>query len=835
MCRKRRISVAMVAAGAVIVTGVLAATGGRPWSSTLTSETDTSPDPVPPPSGAAMLTCGDTNTNLPAYPDRGIALPSLHLPATEVHPKAEFSSAEIPALRARATDAATDPHGLYQRDWEKILADVTGGDAGGSSADDKNSRKAKAYGFAYVITGKTAYRDNAVTALKAAFTTFDSDDTYIAAQVTNYAQAYDYIAGSLDSGSYADARARESVKRGARWLADWMAGQQPRGSNPRPHNHRSKAALALGLWSLVFSADSSASSWLTLSVDQLNSVYRYMFTRDGVYLDGYGYYWTYQLFQAVPFFYAARNIAGVDVFPAMKPVFEWMVRDSAPQGWLMNIEDSWVKTTWTAMVAEPYLTAPTRLSSAARLGNVLQWRFFQQDWKGPGYPDGWTGATSQAYLWPDEIIHIDQSISQVAPDTDGFDFYGEGGNTTVMRSDWNYGDPATRWVMFYGAPQSNNHDHCDTMQVLLNAENTVMLNDNGYGPDRFAQRSSWFPSSNHNVVTMDGAGARDVFANSVNLDGTFADYSEKVAYYDQTTSGVAGSKSWTRGVLFPARDYVVIADSLHSPNEQTWDSYLHARGVADRQGPSTVWTTPSNIFGPSAKLYALNLPADPYGQLKGGKNNLFGADDEQPDAEPNQYLKATQQGTDGQFLTIAVPRPLTAEAPVFTDLSSDSVLAATVSYDGNTDTVIKQLNTESHAAGELVSDGRLAWSRGNGGALGAWQVTDGTALSYAGVRRMSASIPVSATADLTAPHPVIDIQANSASPYTFSVAGHHPAAKFAGSSVQGTDSGVTTTFQLTGSGRLVLGVPNPPSGARSASPSAGKGAGPSASQPEPGL
>jgi hypothetical protein len=835
LLKRRRTSLALFGIGVAFLIGAVVAANYTPDVAVLSSDGAGRTPPSGTPGATSLLTCGDSDSELTAYPDRGIALPDIALPARERHPRLDFTESDVPRIRDRVTGKAADPHRLYARNWQRILADVTAGKFDGDSPDDVNSRRAKAYAFAHVATGNPAYREQALTAMASAFREFDSDDAYIAAQLTNYTQAYDYVAGGADDAHVRDARA--AIKRGAGWLAEWLNGEQPHGSNPRPHNHRSKAALALGLWSLVFSADQDAREWLPLAVDQVNTVYRYMFTRDGVYLDGYAYYWTYQIFQVVPFLYAARNIAGVDAFDVMRPVFEWMVRDSGPQGWLMNIEDSWVKTAWTAVVAGPYASAQTRLSRTAKLGNVLQWRFFAQDWAATRYPDNWTGASNQAYLWPDEIIHVDQDLAEVAPDADGFDFYDRGGNTTVMRSDWRYGNRATRWVMFYGAPQSNNHDHCDVMQVLLNAENTVLLNDSGYGPKRFSERTAWSPPDRHNVVTMDGAGARDVYANTVNLNGATSDYSEKLAYYDQTVAGQPGTKSWRRGVLFAAQDYVVIADSTKSPEAQEWAGYLRARGSFEQQGPVSVWTTPDNVFGDSAKLYALTLPAGTQEAAGGGWSNLFGAKKQAPDTEATTYLRSRQRGTQAQFLSLAVPRAASAPPPTFADLSGPGVLAATVAYDGHTDTVLKQLDTAQRTAGELSTDARLGWTRRTGDTLAAWQLVDGTALSHAGRRYVSASTRLSLTADLTARHPVVDVAAEPDQEYTLSVAGDYAGATFDGAGVAGERDGELTSFRLTGPGRLRLGAgaPATPSASPpvSPSPSPSPGADPTTS-PSPG-
>jgi hypothetical protein len=819
LLKRRRASLALLGVGVALLVVAVVAANYTPDVAMLSSDGAVRSPAASPTGRAALLTCGDSDSKLTSYPDRGIVLPDVPLPAEERHPRLDFTEYDVPRLRDRIAGIAADPHHLYARNWKKILDDVGSGTFDGDSRDDVNSRRAKAYAFAYVVTGNPQFRERAFDAMTSAFREFDSDDAPIAAQLTNYTQAYDYVAGDADEGEVAEAR--RAIKRGAQWLADWIEGEQPRGSNSRPHNHRSKAALALGLWALVFAADSDAREWLPLAVDQVNTVYRYMFTRDGVYLDGYAYYWTYQIFQVVPFLYAVRNIAGVDAFEVMRPVFEWMVRDSGPQGWLMNIEDSWVKTAWTAVVADPYRSTTTQLSRGAKLGNVLQWRFFAQDWAAPRYPDNWTGASNQAYVWPDEIIHVDQDIAEVAPDVDGFDFYDRGGNTTVMRSDWRYGDRASRWVMFYGAPQSNNHDHCDVMQVLLNAENTVLLNDSGYGPKRFAERAAWAPPDRHNVVTMDGAGVRDVFANTVNLNGAASDYSEKLAYYDQAVAGEPGTSSWRRGVLFPAHDYVVVADSTHSTEPRDWDSYLRARGTFAQEGPVAVWTTPDNVFGDSAKLYALTLPAGTEEAIGNGWSNLFGAKKEAPDTEQTTYLRSRQRGPDAQFLTVAVPRATSAPAPTFADLSGGGVLAATVSYDGHIDTILKQLEPADGTAGDFATDARLGWIRRTDAGVTAWHMVDGTRLSYGGLRYLSATARLSVTADLTAQHPVIDVAADPGQEYTLSLAGHHPTATFGGAGVTGESDGEMTAFRLTGSGQLLLGASAPPATSEPATPSPG--------------
>jgi hypothetical protein len=239
------------------------------------------------------------------------------------------------------------------------------------------------------------------------------------------------------------------------------------------------------------------------------------------------------------------------------------------------------------------------------------------------------------------------------------------------------------------------------------------------------------------------------------------------------------------------------------------------------------------VFGASAKLYALTLPAGTQESSGIGRSNLFGAKQVAPDTEPTRYMRSRQQGADGQFLSIAVPRESSASPPAFADLSADGMLAATVSYDGHTDTMIKQLQPAARTAGGLATDGRLGWSRKNGESVRSWQIVDGTHLSLDGKPYLASTVPVSATADLTARHPVVDIDAKPDEQYTFSIAGDHPDAVFGDRVVAGASEKGLTSFTLTGSGRLMLDVtvPSPsPSSSPSSTPSPTPTASPSASE-----
>ena len=144
---------------------------------------------------------------------------------------------------------------------------------------------------------------------------------------------------------------------------------------PRPHNHRSKPAYAVGTAALTLSDHADAADWLTLALEQQNTTTRYQFCADGVYREG-SHYWVYTLVNALPFLWQYRAGVGVDLFPAYQPTFEWavQVRDRARLAARARrrLPQARARPTWSPL---PTPTAPTDLHPTAPLGEVLQWNW----------------------------------------------------------------------------------------------------------------------------------------------------------------------------------------------------------------------------------------------------------------------------------------------------------------------------------------------------------------------------------------------------------------------------------------------------------------------------
>ncbi len=663
----------------------------------------------------------------------GIILPKQGvLPAREIHPSMYFDQSFLPVLRERAYGKTFDPDNYYLSRWSRISRDAN--NFVGmvvTTNDDQKAMAAKNLAFTYLITENTRYLEKAVANLKEAYSKMQNNDLCIATQMSNYAVAYDWVAPFLSKKD--DVIIRTAIKKGANWLYSYL-----RHGTARNHNHRAKAAAALGSWSLAFSADRDAGRYLDLAMLNMHNVWKYMFTKDGIYRDGSGYYWVFTVINSTPFLWQYKNVAGVDLFPAMQPVFEWELKTSTPEGWLPNLSDGWYKMPWLVTVAAAYKKTPSSLGNAT-LGEHFQWRFFNADWLPVRYDGNWTGAGNQYYGWPEEFILYDSTITQQVPGISKASIdmnAGPRGGCTILRSNWNYNDPATRYLYFEGTPMSYNHGHADALQFIIHAENTIMAVDAGYGPQRFSGREQYCHGPQHNIITADGFELGDPEPTKLFINTEFFDLVEKEAsYYNDKNA------RQSRSIAFPGQEYFVIMDTCTSTTPKTWNAYYHNRGTLSVQDNHLVWTTTEGEWGAAAKMHAFMLPASMKLTTDQGKFNPYGSSSS--DVETTTYLTMTQEGTTAQYIQILVPRSLAASAPSFTDLSTEKSLGAKVEFDDKFDLFVNQKNLVPLKAGDLTVVATFAWVREEKGTLKYWAVKEGTEATYKGELLFKSDRPIS--------------------------------------------------------------------------------------------
>jgi len=688
------------------------------------------------------LVCPNSTMPLPSYSDSGLQTPtSASLPATETHPSVYFDDTRVATLKSRTTEG-----GYYGPLWARMQADIQMDRFGPTNDDQGNSCRAKGLAFSYRVTGNSALLAGAVTALKAAFAggiPATEDDTAVDDWLQSYSEAYDWVQPTLSTED--DAAIRKNVKVGASWLFDWFST-----ADPRPQNHRSKAGSALGTWALTFRTDPDAQTWLNFALDAMAPVFGYQFTPDGIYRDGGGYYFVFTLINLIPFMWQLRNVTGTDMFPALRPAFDWAVKVREPRGWIPNWQDSWEKSALTHLVAPAFKdVSGTPFHPTAPLSSIYQWAWLTTDWAGIAYTqsvDGntdWSGAGQDLYFDPDEFILFDSTIGAVQPTLNPTQFMT--GGHVYFRNNWNTSDPTTSYLFFQGAGMTDNHNHCDSMEYLIDAEGAIMVNDSGYGPEQFNDdgmyRNIYGAADRHNSITADGVGPQDATVARSQIDiGTFA-FAEKQAPF-------ATGATMRRAIAFPQEQYFVVADQMTAPSSQTFVSYLRARGSLDLSGNQATWTTPNDTYGSPARLVTTVLPANlSIATPNDGVANFYGSDPS--DAEPNAYLAMTQQGTSALYLTVLIPAPTSGEVPVTQDFSGGGALAATVTDSMFRDTFIHAAAPATATAQDLTADALFACSHEVAQGLANYMLEDGTSLSYGGMQIFAANAPTTLAVDLS--------------------------------------------------------------------------------------
>ncbi len=677
------------------------------------------------------------------------------LPSREIHPQIWFGKGESAGIFQRR-----NADGYSKRLWQGIEAKIAnykelpfpaipakpGKDL--ERYYGTMSKSVRYLAFAWVMTADETARDKAIVGLLRAFDgpiyTLDPrekdngvDEIYIATWLQNYCAAYDWVYEQLTPDQNQEIRNR-LVKMG-RWFHEnidvW---------GPRPHNHRSKPAWALGSLALTLSGEPEAKAWLAHALKSANTNTKYFFSNDGIYREG-SHYLIYSLVNCVPFLYHYQNVSGVNQFPTYQPVFDWMLKVRNGKGWLPNLEDAYNKPTPLQMVAKQYLNVTSPLHPRAKVGNLYQWSFFNSDlgpWqtKDGGY--SYTGASIDDSWDLDEYLTYDPTIQPIAPTGSPLVFMDQGGQT-VFRNNWLYNDPSTRYLLFHGVAEADNHNHEDQLSFIIQAENQMMASDCGYSTGSYGdkERVNWYLKAEaHNIVTCNGEYPKDGAENVTppsryNIATGFCGFQEKEAYYPKNNGTIR------RAIAFPGLDYFVVADQLSGSGDYTL--YLHGgRGALTGQGNFRIWEYQTDDYGNAARMAVWTLP----GQAKltidqGAVTYVRG------DATKYPYLMAKQSGKDPLFMQIIVPLAINAKIPVLTDLSTPDYVAARVQKESNRDYYLLQQTNRTVKTAGIQTDATFGWIRTDGAVAGEpvtqWQLRQGTMLQVNGQTLYAASLPVS--------------------------------------------------------------------------------------------
>ena len=633
------------------------------------------------------------------------------LPGSEQHPSLYFSADQLEPLRSRKSDATSRYYVLWQRFRADALKYI---DKDMSTLDENDRpRAAKTLAFWWLIEEDTAALQKAIEALLVSYDGVPQtgnkpyDEIYRATWLQNYAAAYDWVFDHLTPEQ--DTEIRRRLADETQYLRDnLMVGDR---IAPRPHNHRSKPAWAIGTAALVLSDHEQAEDWLSHALEAANTVTRYQFSADGIYREG-GHYWMYNAVNKIPFLWHYLNVSGVNLFDAYRPAFEWPIRIRTGRGLIPNIEDSYLKPAPTHMVAAAYRGVPTTLNPEADFAAICQWNFETSQLVANDY----TGATVDVTWEIDEYILFDSSIPSAAPTVSPNQFL-EGGQV-VFRKNWE-GGPDDRYLLFHGVADADNHNHPDQLSYFMGGNDAILVPDAGYGPSGFSddRRSSWYLTAKaHNIITADGyppiadSLLRTPFVFNVTpssqyeIDAPFFGFAEKTSGYLRPNGA-----RLRRAIGFIDQDYFVVADLISGTQEHTYKAFLHGRGAFERQGHYATWSPFENRYGTAARLDAFVFPESADIAHTTGYISLF------KDERYERYIEVTQTGQQAAFMQLLLPARTDSPTPIAGDLSTDAYVAAQLSRADTSDIFFLQAQSELQSLDAFVTDATFAWVRNRSG------------------------------------------------------------------------------------------------------------------------
>ena len=681
--------------------------------------------------------------------------PVPKLPAKEVHPSLWFTADQAAAMRGKK-DQDEQAARLWKQVSEsqfvtmELMATPT-------AADEKKpihqyygymSQAAKYSGFMIWMTEDETHKkkliDRTIALLERAYDgpiyeldpkqkSGPTDEIYLGTWIHNYASAYDWVQPFLTAEQDKAIRAR-LIKQ-----CDYL-GKNIYKWTSRPHNHLSKPAWGLGSGALALSEEREAINWLGVALTAGNDNTRYFFSGDGIYREGshyLGFSWT----NFLPFMINYNNVSGVNQFEDFKPVMEWGVAVRNSNGWLPNIEDSFIRPFPAHMAAAYYKDSKTSLHSSAPLSEVMMWAWNTTDMKPfEAYTErttyNWTGATWDYTLPLDEYLTYDPSIKSTQPNVSPTVFLD--GGQSMFRNTWKTSDPTGRFLLFQGVAEADNHEHYEHLSFIISAEAQMMASDGGYTRKSYGEkmRTEWYKqAAAHNVVTLDGKAPVDVAENVTpvsryRIDTPFFDFEEKEAPYPN------GGKL-RRAIAFPGESYFVVADIVSSPVAAEAAAILHGgRAKMDGEGNYRVWNYEDDTYGPAAHLHAWT-----FGSAEDFK--IENAEGELPylkgDFGVYPYTQSKGSGAEQVFIQVLYPSAKGKAGPKVTSVKNGNQIAVTVKDGDITDTFLLQPSSEAAALGSLETDASFAWTREEGGKVSKFAVREGKSLKANGAVLMQAN------------------------------------------------------------------------------------------------
>jgi hypothetical protein len=565
------------------------------------------------------------------------------------------------------------------------------------------------------------------------------DEIYRGVWNQSLAAAYDFVAPLLTAQQ--NINIRERLIREAQYtyrnLDTWAAG---------PHNHLSKPAWGLASLALTLSDHPDAGSWFSKAMAAANRNTRYHFSRDGIYREGAQYY-LFSWLNFVPFLYHYRNVSGVDLFPSFQPSMEWSLKARNGRGWMMNLEDSFIRPIPTQMVASAYMNSRSTLNPDVPFGELLQWGFRTTDFRPFDKSEATNGFnyTGASWDYPKELYELltyNPDIRSSAPNADPTLFMA--GGQTIFRNHWLDRDGKQQYLLFHGVPHADNHDHHDQLSFTLYANGQILASDQGYSRKSYGDkiRYNWYRTAQaHNTLTWNNIPLGDFKENQPApskhaINTGFVDFEEKSAPFRDYLKPSKGKAS--RAIAYIQDEYFLILDSVEAHKAGQFKLNFHAGKSTPHIGKNhTLWHYPANNYGPAAKLFTQEFSDNAKRQHHQGEGTYI-----KNDYGPVPFLQLSKTGREAQFAQLLFPVIGNQTLPTVENLSRKDILAAKITSVQGEDRFFKQLHTKSQTLGALSSDARFVWARSRQGTLQQWFAQSMTATSLGNQQLAESSQPL---------------------------------------------------------------------------------------------
>ncbi len=683
------------------------------------------------------------------------------LPSKEIPISLWFHKKDIPAMRAKRYDrVGADlwkrlqnskhltnklPQVVKKEDPKKVIHEYYGA----------MSQIAACNAFMFLMTNKSTFRNMAVEALKRAYDgpiyEFDprdknaADEIYRATWNQNYAAAYDWIKGDLTRAE--DKIIRPRLVREAAYcsanLFYWASS---------PHNHLSKPAWGLGSLALALCGDKDAATWLKTALQASNMNTHYFFSGDGLYREG-SHYFLFSTLNLIPFMYHYRNVSGVNTFETFQPMFEYVLIVRNGKGWLPNIEDSFIRPYPTNWLTGPYRNSNTKLSRTAKLGQLLQWNYFNTDYapfkateKSSGF--NYTGAS---WDFPLELINFitwQPKVKTQAPDLNGTEFMKCG--LSIFRNVYNKPDKQL-YLLFQGVPEADNHNHFDQLSFITFAYGQMMASDSGYTRKSYGQkcRKEWYITPRaHNVVMFNGKAPTDAkqnrpAASTTRFNGGAFDFEEKTAPFPDKAAKLS------RAIAFPGQLFWVVIDRVTGDKPGKIESNFHGGRASLKNTSGTwLWSFSRDHYGPAAKMYNWIISREPVRtEVKQGEITYL-----KKDYKPFPYLLTSVKSSSLLSMNIMFPQPENSRVvPKCKQLKGSDYIGAEITADNVQLTVAAAESTGIVKAGKLQFKGKFCGAFYKNSKLQSLMGQKVTAISLNDKPLMSSDKPVSLVLDYRTP------------------------------------------------------------------------------------